>query len=178
MIDENNIREKYRKLFPVMTERSRRIWAATEAQSLGHGGVSAVARATGISRNTIAQGMKELQLSEVLAPERVRRAGGGRKRASVIDATLKGDLERLIDPVTCGDPESPLRWTSKSVRKLAAELKDSGHQVSHTVVAALLHEMGYSLQANRKVREGESHPDRNEQFENVNRKVVHRIARR
>lgn len=178
MADENSIREKYRKLFPVMTERSRRIWAATEAQSLGHGGISAVARATGINRNTIVQGLKELESPEELAPERVRRPGGGRKRASVIDATLRGDLERLIDPVTRGDPESPLRWTSKSVRKLAVELKDGGHQVSHTVVAVLLHEMGYSLQANRKVREGESHPDRNEQFENVNRKVRHRIARR
>ncbi len=100
MVDENSIRAKYRKLFPVMTEWSRRIWAATEAESLGHGGVSAVARATGISRNTIPQGMKELELPEVLAPERVRRGWGGRKRASVFEATLKGDLERLIDPVT------------------------------------------------------------------------------
>jgi hypothetical protein len=166
------------KLRPVMTERSRRIWAATEAQALGRGGISAVSRATGIDRNTIAKGLKELGSPETLAPERVRRAGGGRKRTSVIDPTLVGDLERLIDPQTRGDPASPLRWTCKSVRKLADELKRKGHQVSHKLVAALLHEMGYSLQANRKVREGKNHPDRNAQFERINRRVRHRISRR
>lgn len=165
------------KLLPVMTERSRRIWAATEAKALGRGGISAVARATGIDRNTIAKGLKELESPETLAPERVRRAGGGRKRTAAIDATLMDDLERLIDPQTRGDPESPLRWTCKSVRKLADELKRKQHQVSHRLVAALLHEMGYSLQANRKVREGSNHPDRNAQFEKINRKVRHRISR-
>jgi hypothetical protein len=175
--DEKSVREKYKKLLPVMTERSRRLWAATEAQALGRGGISAVARATGIDRNTIAKGLKELESPETLAPERVRRAGGGRKRTSVVDPTLMDDLERLIEPQTRGDPESPLRWTCKSVRKLADELKRKGHQVSHRVVAALLHEMGYSLQANRKVREGRNHPDRNAQFEKINRKVRHRISR-
>lgn len=177
MADENSIREKFLKIVPVMTERSRRIWAATEAQALGYGGISAVSRATGLSRNTIQQGIRELESPEDLSPDRVRRPGGGRKPASVIDPCLREDLERLIDPVTRGDPESPLRWTCKSTRKLARELKECGHQVSHTVVAALLHEMGYSLQANRKVREGGNHPDRNEQFEKINRKVRHRISR-
>ena len=160
-----------------MTERSRRIWAATEAHALGRGGVSAVSRATGINRNTIMRGLTELSSRETLAPERVRRPGGGRKPASVVDPQLKEDLDRLIDPVTRGDPEAPLRWTCKSVRKLARELNRQGHQISHTVVAALLHEMGYSLQGNRKVREGTHHADRNEQFERISRKVRHRVAR-
>ena len=177
MTDETQIREKYMRLRPVLTERSRRIWAASEVQALGHGGVSAVSRATGIHRNTIMKGLRELESPEPLLPERVRRPGGGRKRSSIIDPSLMGDLDHLIDPVTRGDPDSPLRWTCKSVRKLAAELKRRGHQVSHTVVAGLLHEMGYSLQANRKVREGKSHPDRNEQFERISRKVRHRISR-
>lgn len=165
------------KLVPVMTERSRRIWAATEALAIGRGGISAVERATGIDRNTIAKGINEVESPETLAPDRIRRGGGGRKRSSIIDATLRDDLERLIDPVTRGDPKSPLRWTCKSVRKLSGELGLQGHQVSHTVVAALLHEMGYSLQANRKIREGNQHPDRNAQFEKINRKVRYRISR-
>ena len=160
-----------------MTERSKRIWAATEALALGRGGISAVSRATGIHRNTIAKGIDQLESPETLAPDRIRREGGGRKRSSVIDTTLIEDLERLIDPVTRGDPQSPLRWTCKSLRKLADELERKGHQVSHTVVSALLHEMGYSLQANRTVREGKEHPDRNAQFEKINRKVRHRISR-
>jgi hypothetical protein len=161
-----------------MTERSKRLWAATEAQALGRGGISAVARATGINRNTIMKGIRELESPETLAPDRVRRPGGGRKSVLELDPSLKEDLESLIEPETRGDPESPLRWTCKSVRKLAAELKVKGHQISHTVVAALLHDMGYSLQANRKVREGSDHPDRNAQFEKIDRQVRHRIARR
>ena len=153
------------------------MWAATEAEALGRGGISAVSRATGIDRNTIAKGLKEIGSPETLTPERIRREGGGRKRTSVLDPQLMENLERLIDPQTRGDPESPLRWTCKSVRKLADELKRKGHQVSHKLVAALLHEMGYSLQANRKVREGKNHPDRNAQFEKINRKVRHRISR-
>jgi hypothetical protein len=178
MANEKTIREKYMKLFPVMSERSRRIWAATEAQALGRGGIATVARATGINRNTIAKGLRELESPEALAPDRIRRPGGGRKSASVVDPTLARDLDFLIDPLTRGDPESPLRWTCKSVRRLAAELQHKGHQLSHVSVAALLHEMGYSLQANRKVREGKSHPDRNAQFEYINRKVRHRISRK
>lgn len=154
------------------------MWAATEAQALGRGGIAAVMRATGIHRNTIAQGLRELESAETLIPERIRRTGGGRKRAAVVDATLAADLERLIDPLTRGDPESPLRWTCKSLRKLTDELKREGHQVSRAVVAALLHEMGYSLQANRKTREGGKHPDRDAQFEYINRKVRYRTSRR
>lgn len=178
MPDEKQITEKYMKLLPVMTERSKRLWAATEAQALGRGGISAVSRATGIDRNTIRKGIKELASPESLSPERIRRPGGGRKRMSVIDPTLMQDLDALIDPVTRGDPESPLRWTCKSLRKLAAELKRKGHQVSHMLVGDLLHEMGYSLQGNRKVREGKNHPDRNEQFERIGRKVRRRMSRR
>jgi hypothetical protein len=177
MAEEKVIKEKYIKLIPVMTERSKRIWAATEALALGWGGISAVSRATGIDRNTIAKGIRQLDMPETLAADRIRRPGAGRKRSSVIDPTLIEDLERLIDPLTRGDPESPLRWTCKSVRKLAAELGRQGHQVSHTVVAALLHEMGYSLQANRKVREGKQHPDRNAQFEKINQEVRRRLSR-
>ncbi len=114
---------------------------------------------------------------ETLAPERIRRPGGGRKPTSVTDPTLMQDLDALIDPMTRGDPESPLRWTCKSLRNLAAELKRKGHQVSHTLVGDLLHEMGYSLQGNRKVREGRNHPDRNEQFERISRKARHRMSR-
>ncbi len=153
------------------------MWAATEAKALGRGGISAVSRATGIDRNTIAKGLKEIESPETLTPERIRREGGGRRRTSVVDPRLMENLERLIDPQTRGDPKSPLRWTCKSVRKLAEELKRKGHQVSHKLVAALLHEMGYSLQANRKVREGKNHPDRNAQFEKINRKVRHRTSR-
>lgn len=142
MADEKTIAKKYMKLIPVMTERSKRIWAATEALAHGRGGISVVSRATGIHRNTIAKGIGELESPETLAPDHIRRQGGGRKRSSVIDTTLTEDLERLIDPVTRGDPESPLRWTCKSLRKLSDELERKGHQVSHTVVAALLHEMG------------------------------------
>ena len=177
MADEKIIGQKYVKMLPVMTERSRRRWAAVEAQALGRGGIAAVSRATGINRNTIARGLRELKSPETLPPDRIRRPGGGRKRASVVDPTLTEDLERLMDPVTRGDPESPLRWTCKGVRKLAVALQRKGHQVSHTLVASLLHEMGYSLQANRKVREGTNHPDRNAQFEKISRKVRHRISR-
>lgn len=177
MIDEDIIREKYMKLQPVMTERGRRLWAATEAQALGRGGVSAVSRATGINRNTIMKGIRELESPQTLAPDRVRRPGGGRKSASELDPTLKQDLESLIEPGSRGDPESPLRWTCKSVRKLAAELQETGHRISHTAVGALLHDLGYSLQANRKVREGSDHPDRNAQFEKIDRQVRYRIAR-
>jgi len=126
MADENTIKKKYMKLIPVMTERSKRIWAATEAFALGRGGISAVSRATGIHRNTIARGIGELESPEMLAPDRIRRQGGGRKRSSVIDTTLIEDLEHLIDPVTRGDPESPLRWTCKSLRKIVGRIETQG----------------------------------------------------
>jgi hypothetical protein len=169
------IRRKYRLLAPEMDERRRRQWAAAEAREIGWGGVTLVARATGLSRPTITSGMRELQQppkQRALAAGRVRRAGGGRKRLAVTDAGLLAALEALIEPVTRGDPESPLRWTCKSTRRLAEELTRQRHPVGSRTVAALLHEADYSLQANRKTREGSSHPDRNAQFEHINAQVM------
>ena len=169
------IRRKYRLLAPEMDERRRRQWAAAEARDLGWGGVSLVARATGLSRPTITAGMRELDQppkQRALEAARVRRPGGGRKRLVVADSGLLAALETLIDPVTRGDPESPLRWTCKSTRRLADELTRQRHPVGSRTVATLLHEAGYSLQANRKTREGSSHPDRNAQFEHINAQVI------
>ena len=139
--------------------------AGAEALVLGRGGVSAVARATGLSRTTVQRGMADVQAGEAGGKGRIRRQGAGRPRVSERDLTLKQDLEALIEPTSRGDPESPLRWTCKSVRKLAGELQRQGHAVSHQTVSELLHDLGYSLQANRKVLEGSNHPDRNAQFE-------------
>jgi transposase len=149
----------------------RRLFAAAEASAIGRGGIAKVSRATGISRPTIAAGLEELADPSLADTKRVRKAGGGRKRTIDKDPTLIQDLEGLIEPTSRGDPESPLRWTSKSVRKLAKELNHMGHRVSHRLVADLLHELDYSLQANRKTKEGDSHPDRNAQFEHINAQV-------
>jgi hypothetical protein len=154
----------------------RRLVAAAESAAVGYGGVSAVARETGVSRRAITEGMKELSQQtgsrELLpAPSRIRRKGAGRKRVVDKDPALREDLDRLVDPATRGDPESPLRWTCKSVRKLAEELRREGHAVSYQTVAELLHEMDYSLQANQKTLEGSQHTDRNQQFEYINRKA-------
>jgi len=168
------IRRKYRMLAPEMDERRRRQWAASEARELGWGGVSLVSRATGVSRPTITAGMKELDLPSrrrTREAMRVRRPGGSRKSLAVTDLQLIRALEALIDPVTRGDPESPLRWTCKSTRRLADELTQQQHPVSDRTVAALLKKAGYSLQGNRKTREGSSHPDRNAQFEHINLQV-------
>ena len=170
-MDIETLQVKFVALEPVLNERSRRLWAATEAQALGHGGIALVERATGISRSTIARGLRELRSGMSLSPDRTRRPGGGRKRAVDKDATLLLDLEALVEPTSSGDPSGPLRWTSKSVRKLATELQAIGHAVSHRLVAQLLHESGYSLQANRKSREGTSHPDRDAQFQYINKQV-------
>ena len=158
-------------LASVLTERSRRLWAATEAMSLGYGGIGAVERATGISRSTISRGISELKSGETLDPKRTRRPGGGRKRAVEKDPTLLSDLEGLLEATTAGMPDAPLRWTTKSVRKLASELQAMGHTASHTLVGELLHELGYTLQANKKVREGTQHPDRDAQFQYLNEQV-------
>jgi len=165
------IRSKYHLLSPTMDERSQRLWAGAEARALGRGGIAVVQRATGMAFNTIHRGMKELDYSELLAPDRVRRPGGGRKKATQLHPELGWALDRLVEPVSRGDPESPLRWTCKSTRRLAMELKEQGYAVSHTLVASLLAEQGYSLQANRKTKEGTNHPDRNAQFEHLHRKV-------
>ena len=168
------IRRKFQALAGVMDERVRRHWAAAEAMELAWGGVSCVSKATGLSRTTITAGIKELKTqesSETYPEPNLRRPGGGRKRLEVADPALLAALDALVDPVTRGHPESPLRWTCQSTRKLAAELCRQNHPVSDRTVAALLYQAGYSLQANRKTREGKDHPDRNAQFEYINRQV-------
>jgi len=168
------VRDKFCKIKLFLNERQIRLFAAAEASSLGYGGISTVAEATGLSRVTITSGCKELAELPKMSPsvELVRKAGGGRKKVALQDQTLKTDLEKLIDPFTRGDPESPLKWTAKSVRNLSDELNAMGHQTSHRMVAELLHDMEYSLQANKKTIEGSSHEDRNEQFEYINKKVT------
>lgn len=168
-------RRKYRLLAPEMDERRRRQWAAAEARELGWGGISAVARATGLSRPTIHAGLRELDQSprqRAVESGRVRRPGGGRKLLKDVDPGLLSALEMLIAPVTRGDPESPLRWTCKSTRRLAEELTRQEHPIGPRTVAGLLKGAGYSLQGNRKTREGSSNPDRNAQFEHINAKVI------
>ena len=178
MADLAAITARYEALKPVLDERSRRLVAAAESRALGRGGISSVSKATGISRPVIRQGITELKDPTLLAPGRIRRTGGGRKKAVDKDASLKSDLERLLESTTRGDPEAPLRWTCKSVRQLTAELTRMKHRVSHQVVADLLHRLGYSLQANRKTKEGTNHPDRNAQFEHLNGKVKWCLGRR
>jgi len=170
------VRQRFTVLEPVLDEKSRRLLVAAESKAWGPGGISAVSKTTGVSRQVIRQGLRELAQPPTHPAGRVRRPGGGRKRARQKDPTLLADLEKLVDPTTRGDPECCLRWTCKSVRKLAEELAGMGHEVSHPVVAELLHEIGYSLQANRKTKEGDSHPDRNAQFEHLNAKVQHYIG--
>ena len=165
------VRQRFAALEPVLDEKSRRLLAAAESKAWGRGGISAVSKTTGVSRQAIRQGLRELEQAPTHPAGRIRRPGGGRKSAREKDPTLVADLERLVEPATRGDPESCLRWTSKSVRQLAAELERMGHAVSYPVVAELLHQMGYSLQANRKTKEGDSHPDRNAQFEHIHARV-------
>jgi len=177
VVDLAAISARYKAIKGSLDERARRLVAAAESQAIGRGGISAVSKATGMSRPVIQQGVAELKSPSTLEAGRIRRQGGGRKKAVDKDATLKTDLESLLESSTRGDPEAPLRWTCRSVRQLTGELKKAKHQVSHQVVADLLHELGYSLQANRKTREGSSHPDRNAQFEHLNGKVKWSLAR-
>jgi len=162
------ILRRFEALTPFLDERTRRLMVAAEAQAIGFGGVTQVARATGVSRDTISRGLEELGSATSPPAGGVRRPGGGRKKTVDVDPTLREDLEKLINPAERGDPESPLRWTSKSLRHLAKELKLLGHQTSHRMVAEILHDLGYSLQANRKTLEGSSHPDRDAQFGHIN----------
>jgi hypothetical protein len=163
------IRKRYRLAAGTLDERGRRTLAASEALTVGWGGITLVARATGLARSTIGLGVKELRGTvAVAAPGRVRRAGGGRKTTVAKDPSVLADLERLVEPSARGDPQSPLRWTAKGLRTLAAALGQMGHQVSHQWVAAALEERGYRLQANRKTREGGAHPDRDAQFAHIN----------
>jgi transposase len=173
MVDTGAIRRRFKLIERHLDERMRRLLAAAEAEAAGGGGISRVARATGVSRQAIRRGRRELKARglHVMAAGRIRRPGGGRKRTLDQDPTLLGDLEKLLEPTARGDPESPLRWTCKSVRRLAAELTRQGHRTSHRMVAELLHARGYSLQANRKTIEGTHHPDRNTQFEYINAQV-------
>jgi len=168
VIDECAIGDRYRALAGELDERRRRLWAGAEALSHGRGGQAAVVRATGMSATTVAKGMREIESGETLGAGRVRRAGGGRRALSETDPTLVEDLEALVADEARGDPESPLRWTAKSVRTLAAVLREQGHPVSHETVAKLLRRSGYSLQSNRKTKEGASHPDRDAQFGHIN----------
>ena len=170
-MDQATLRAKHAALSPVLTERSRRVWAATEAQAIGYGGIAQVARATGIAESTIQRGLRDLASGHTLDGARTRKAGGGRKRATDLDATLLRDLDALVEPTAPGDPESPLRWTCLSARTLAVALEGLGHHISHTVVAELLHGLGYSLQGNVKTREGRQHVDRDAQFRYIARRV-------
>jgi transposase len=170
------VEAKYTTLKPLFDERSRRLWAAVEARSLGRGGIIRVAEATGLARSTIRAGLKELDLAtsdddEPVASRRLRPPGGGRKSLTDRDPDLLRELETLVAPVTRGDPMSPLRWTCKSADKLAEGLRSRGHVVSERTVNRLLHDLGYSLQSNRKTIEGKGHPDRDAQFQYINRRA-------
>ncbi len=156
----------------MLDERQRRLWAAAEARSHGRGGIAAVARASGLAQNTIRAGLRDLDEPQGLPAGRVRKAGAGPKRRVDTDKTLLSDLKRLVDGDTRGDPQRPLLWTSKSVRELAKGLRELSHEVSYRTVARLLHELGYSLQANRKTKEGSRHPDRDAQFRHINDTVA------
>jgi transposase len=172
VIDERAIGDRYRALAGEFEERRRRLWAGAEALSHGRGGQAAVVRATGMSVATVAKGMREIRARETLEGGRVRRAGGGRRPLTETDPTLLADLEALVGDDARGDPESPLLWTAKSVRTLAGALREQGHSVSHETVAKLLRALGFSLQANRKMTEGASHPDRDAQFGHINETVA------
>ena len=175
MVD--TLRSKFVVLRPVLDERARRLWAATEARAIGRGGIARVAEATGMSRGTVRAGLKELDSDAVPEPSgevpagRLRRPGGGRKRVTDLDPGLAAALERQLEPTTRGDPESPLRWTCNSAARLADRVTAEGHPVSERTVNRLLHGLGYSLQANRKTLEGRQHPDRDGQFRRIDLRV-------
>ncbi len=176
MIDESKIAERFGALGPELNERQRRVWAASEAQSCGRGGIAAVARATGIGKNTVVRGIAELREGTRLDPGRVRRPGAGRPRLTASDPGLVEALEALVDPDTRGDPCSPLRWCSKSLQKIAAALVDAGHQISDRSAGKLLKGRGYRLHANVKTREGKDHPERDAQFRHINETVRAALA--
>jgi hypothetical protein len=176
VIDESAIRQRFEALAPVLDERGLRRLAAAEAIAAGRGGVSAVMRATGLARSTIGRGLGELRAGQIQDVDRVRRPGGGRKPLSETDASLLDDLRSLVEPATRGDPQSPLLWTCKSLRKLAESLRGMGHKIGRTLVGELLHKLDYSLQANRKTREGSNHADRDAQFHYINDLVKEALA--
>jgi hypothetical protein len=173
--DEKSLRRKFSNVWLLLDERSRRLMAASEALSLGYGGVSRIRRACGLSRKAIAKGIREIAAGNAM-PGRIRRLGAGRKNIVERDPKLVVSLERLIEPETLGDPESPLRWVCKSTRTLAAQLTRQKHPISHEKVAQLLRDQNYSLQSNRKTEEGADHPDRNAQFRHINAQVKRALA--
>jgi hypothetical protein len=173
--DEISLRRKFSDVWPLLDERSRRLMAAGEALSLGYGGVSRIQRACGLSRKAIAKGIREIADGNTI-PGRIRRPGAGRKNLVECDPKLLVSLERLIEPETRGDPESPLRWICRSTRNLAAQLTRQKHPVSHEKVAQLLRDQNYSLQSNRKTEEGADHPDRDAQFRHINVQVKRALA--
>jgi hypothetical protein len=173
----SDLRRKFRAVWPYLDERTRRLTVANEALSLGYGGMALAHRASGLSRKAIAKGIREIRAKTALAPGRIRRPGGGRKAITVSDPRLLPALEALIEGDTRGDPESPLQWTSKSTRTLAAELRRQHHRASHVTVAQLLHALDYSLQGTRKTEEGADHPDRDAQFRYINAAVKKSLAR-
>ncbi len=168
--------QKFRAIWPLLNERTRRLTAANEAMQMGYGGVCVVHRACGLSRKAILKGIGEIERGDSSLAERIRRPGAGRKNLTVLDSGLVAALDDLIEGGTRGDPESPLRWVCKSTRTLAEELSQQAHPVSHMRVAQLLHEQDYSLQSNRKLEEGEDHPDRDAQFRHINRCVKRALA--
>lgn len=170
------LKQKFRLIWPLLNQRTRRLSAANEAIQLGYGGVTLVHRACGLSRKAIAKGVNEIEQGDTSLVERIRRPGAGRKNLTVTDPRLADALDELIAGTTRGDPESPLRWVCKSTRTLAAELSQQGHAVSHMRVAQLLHQQNYSLQSNRKLEEGEDHPDRDAQFGHINQCVRRALA--
>jgi Rhodopirellula transposase DDE domain len=176
MIDHEQIRERFRVIAPHLDERARRLLAATEARAAGYGGIAAVSQATGVAPSTIARGLQDLAAESPLAPGQVRRAGGGRKSLIDNDPTLRVDLLTLVEPDARADPMSPLRWTCKSLRRLADELAERGHQVSRSVIGAMLKAEKFSLQGNRKTREGSEHPDRDAQFDHIKTSVKTALA--
>ena len=176
-VDADGIRWKFEALSEDLDERGRRRWAAVEARSLGRGGIAVVSRATGMARGTVRAGLKELADPDPLPADRQRRTGGGRKSFGETQPGLRGALDALIEPSTRGSPMNPLRWTCKSTRRLAKELRRQGFAVSATTVRRLLADMGYSLQSNRKTREGRQHPDRDGQFRHINKRILARTRR-
>ena len=171
MDTDEQIALRFAQLAPTFNERSLRLFVAAEANAVGYGGVSRLSRITGLSRPTIEKGQRELRDPCALSSQRIRRNGGGRKKTCDVDSALLSALENMVEPLSRGDPMSPLRWTCKSTRALASALVEDGHATSQRMVWTLLHGLGYSLQANRKTQEGNQHPDRNAQFEHINTKV-------
>lgn len=175
MTDSQALSEKVARLWPHLDERARRLFAASEARQLGHGGVSRVSRACGLSRVTITKGLQELD-DVPLPVGRVRRPGAGRPLLEVVDPELPDRLDAFVEPLARGDPQSPLRWTTKSTRVLAAALTAEGHPISHEMVAQMLRHLNYSLQGTRKTEEGPDHPDRDAQFRFISDEVRKALA--